>query len=285
MKRIISILLIFLEIFLITYSKEITKEFILTIKIFIYNLMPVLFFQLTITELLKNIDIDRIIPKSIENIFNITKKEAFIILLSMLSGYPNNIKLLKEKDNEYLNYASNYVNPIFILTVVSKIYIKNIKIGIIILISHILSNIILLYILRNKYNKKDYKNSNNLNLSYTLNNTVTTLKIILTNLLFISIFITLLKIILPFNNIIKSLLIGLTEFSRGIYEVSLLNISIYLKGLLITIIITFQSISIHFQIISINSKIKYITFLLYRLLNVLISSIIYIFLIYLMYKI
>lgn len=285
MKKIISILLIFLEIFLITYSKEITKEFILTIKIFIYNLMPVLFFQLTITELLKNIDIDRIIPKSIENIFNITKKEAFIILLSMLSGYPNNIKLLKEKDNEYLNYASNYVNPIFILTVVSKIYIKNIKIGIIILISHILSNIILLYILRNKYNKEDYKNSNNLNLSYTLNNTVTTLKIILTNLLFISIFITLLKIILPFNNIIKSLLIGLTEFSRGIYEVSLLNISIYLKGLLITIIITFQSISIHFQIISINSKIKYIKFLLYRLLNVLISSIIYIFLIYLMYKI
>ena len=285
MKKIISILLIFLEIFLITYSKEITKEFILTIKIFIYNLMPVLFFQLTITELLKNIDIDRIIPKSIENIFNITKKEAFIILLSMLSGYPNNIKLLKEKDNEYLNYASNYVNPIFILTVVSKIYIKNIKIGIIILISHILSNIILLYILRNKYNKKDYKNSNNLNLSYTLNNTVTTLKIILTNLLFISIFITLLKIILPFNNIIKSLLIGLTEFSRGIYEISLLNISIYLKGLLITIIITFQSISIHFQIISINSKIKYIKFLLYRLLNVLISSIIYIFLIYLMYKI
>ena len=220
-----------------------------------------------------------------KNIFNITKKEAFIILLSMLSGYPNNIKLLKEKDNEYLNYASNYVNPIFILTVVSKIYIKNIKIGIIILISHILSNIILLYILRNKYNKEDYKNSNNLNLSYTLNNTVTTLKIILTNLLFISIFITLLKIILPFNNIIKSLLIGLTEFSRGIYEVSLLNISIYLKGLLITIIITFQSISIHFQIISINSKIKYIKFLLYRLLNVLISSIIYIFLIYLMYKI
>lgn len=285
MKKIISILLIFLEIFLITYSKEITKEFILTIKIFIYNLMPVLFFQLTITELLKNIDIDRIIPKSIENIFNITKKEAFIILLSMLSGYPNNIKLLKEKDNEYLNYASNYVNPIFILTVVSKIYIKNIKIGIIILISHILSNIILLYILRNKYNKEDYKNSNNLNLSYTLNNTVTTLKIILTNLLFISIFITLLKIILPFNNIIKSLLIGLTEFSRGIYEISLLNISIYLKGLLITIIITFQSISIHFQIISINSKIKYIKFLLYRLLNVLISSIIYIFLIYLMYKI
>lgn len=285
MKKIISILLIFLEIFLITYSKEITKEFILTIKIFIYNLMPVLFFQLTITELLKNIDIDRIIPKSIENIFNITKKEAFIILLSMLSGYPNNIKLLKEKDNEYLNYASNYVNPIFILTVVSKIYIKNIKIGIIILISHILSNIILLYVLRNKYNKEDYKNSNNLNLSYTLNNTVTTLKIILTNLLFISIFITLLKIILPFNNIIKSLLIGLTEFSRGIYEVSLLNISIYLKGLLITIIITFQSISIHFQIISINSKIKYIKFLLYRLLNVLISSIIYIFLIYLMYKI
>lgn len=285
MKKIITVLILLLEVFLIIYSKEITKEFILTLKIFIYNLMPILFFQLTITELLKNLNLYKIIPSKIEKFFSLTKNEALIILLSMLSGYPNNIKLLKDKNNEYLNYISNYINPLFIITVVSKVYLKNIKIGLIILLSHIISNLILMYLLRNKYTKTKEEHDYNLSISNTLNNTCNALKIILTNLLFISIFITLLKLTIPINNIIKAFLIGLVEFSRGIYEISLLNISIYLKGLLITIIITFQSLSIHFQIISINEKIKYIKFLLYRLLNVLLSIIIYFILVFLMYKI
>lgn len=285
MKKIITVLILLLEVFLIIYSKEITKEFILTLKIFIYNLMPILFFQLTITELLKNLNLYKIIPSKIENFFSLTKNEALIILLSMLSGYPNNIKLLKDKNNEYLNYISNYINPLFIITVVSKVYLKNIKIGLIILLSHIISNLILMYLLRSKYTKTKEEHDYNLSISNTLNNTCNALKIILTNLLFISIFITLLKLTIPINNIIKAFLIGLVEFSRGIYEISLLNISIYLKGLLITIIITFQSLSIHFQIISINEKIKYIKFLLYRLLNVLLSIIIYFILVFLMYKI
>ncbi|MBQ1496069.1 MAG: hypothetical protein IIZ40_01780 [Bacilli bacterium] len=285
MKKIITVLILLLEVFLIIYSKEITKEFILTLKIFMYNLMPILFFQLTITELLKNLNLYKIIPSKIEKIFSLTKNEALIILLSMLSGYPNNIKLLKDKNNEYLNYISNYINPLFIITVVSKVYLKNIKIGLIILLSHIISNLILMYLLRSKYTKTKEEHDYNLSISNTLNNTCNALKIILTNLLFISIFITLLKLTIPINNIIKAFLIGLVEFSRGIYEISLLNISIYLKGLLITIIITFQSLSIHFQIISINEKIKYIKFLLYRLLNVLLSIIIYFILVFLMYKI
>lgn len=276
MKKIISILLIFLEIFLITYSKEITKEFILTIKIFIYNLMPVLFFQLTITELLKNIDIDRIIPKSIENIFNITKKEAFIILLSMLSGYPNNIKLLNNSNNNYLLYSTNFINPIFFIMTFNNVYLKNIKLILIILISHYLSNLIIFLIYKRKYiyQKEENLNENN-SYNKALNITIKTLSIIFSNLIFITLLITLIKVILKSNNIYKGLLIGLLEFSNGLIYISKLDINNFIKGLLILIIISFSSISIIMQSISLNNKIKSTKFLLNKILSTIISILIY----------
>ena len=241
-----------------------------------YSLMPTMFFQIFFSNILINTDLYKYIPNKICNFFNITKKEGTIILLSMFSGYPNNIKLLNKSKNEYLNYASNYVNPLFLIVTVGSLYLHNIKITIVILICHILSNLIMLYIFRNKYvyDYYDFYNSNNL-YSSSLKNTISTLTIIFSNLLFISILVALLKLILPFNDSINGFILGILEFSRGIYEISILNISIYLKGLLILIIITFSSFSIHFQIISINEKIKYIKFLLYRLLNVLISILIY----------
>ena len=87
------------------------------------------------------------------------------------------------------------------------------------------------------------------------------------------------KVTIPLN----SYIIGIIEFSRGIYEISNMNITIYLKGLLILIIITFGSFSIHFQVISLNEKIKYIKYLLFRILNVLISILIYFIFIYIIY--
>lgn len=279
MKKILIISVLFLEYFLVIYSKEITKEFTLTINLFIYTLMPTMFFQIFLSDILYCTDFYKYIPIKICNKFNLNKKEFSIILLSMFSGYPNNIKLLSKTDNEYLNYASNYVNPLFVLGTVGNIYLKNFNLSIIILFSHILSNLIMLFLLRKKYN---YVELNHKEISYTnsLKSTINTLSIILSNLLFISILVTLLKIVLPFNNNINSFLLGIIEFSRGVYEISNLNISIYLKGLLITIIITFQSISIHFQSISINNKIKYIKYLFYRLLNVLISIFIYFILVF-----
>ena len=275
MKKILLIAVLFLECFLIIYSKEITKEFTLTINIFIYTLMPTMFFQILLSDLLITTDFYKYIPINICNIFNVTKKEFSIILLSMFSGYPNNIKLLKESKNEYLNYSTNFVNPLFVIGTVGNIYLKNTGVAFIILISHTISNFIMIYILKNKYVYDDYEDNKNYTYSSSLKNTINTLSIILSNLLFISMLVTLLKLILPFNNNVNSFILGLLEFSRGIYEISLLNISIYLKGLLITIIITFSSISIHFQTISINNKIKYIKYLFYRLLNVLISIIFY----------
>ena len=286
MKKILILLIIILDIFLFTNSKIIVNEFNKTINICLYTLMPSMFFQILFSNILIKSSIEKYMPKRICRIFNINKNELAIILLSMFSGYPNNIKLLKESKNEYLNYVTNYINPSFLLTTVGFIYLKNIKISLIIFISIITSNLFLTFLLKNKYvndkyNKKDYKNI----YSSSLIDTIKTLSIIFSNLLFISILVVLLKILLPFNNNINSFILGLLEFSKGIYEISNLNIKIFNKGLLILIISVFASISIHFQMISINPKIKYIKYLKYRIFNIFISVIVYIILFILIYKI
>lgn len=286
MKKILILLIIILDIFLFTNSKIIVNEFNKTINICLYTLMPSMFFQILFSNILIKSNIEKYMPKRICRIFNINKNELAIILLSMFSGYPNNIKLLKESKNEYLNYVTNYINPSFLLTTVGFIYLKNIKIALIIFISIITSNLFLTFLLKNKYvndkyNKKDYKNI----YSSSLIDTIKTLSIIFSNLLFISILVVLLKILLPFNNNINSFILGLLEFSKGIYEISNLNIKIFNKGLLILIISVFASISIHFQMISINPKIKYIKYLKYRIFNIFISVIVYIILFILIYKI
>ena len=281
MKRIILIIIIFLDVFIFINSKEVIIEFQNTINICLYSLMPTMFYSVFLSNILIiNNYIPSFIYKFFYKIFNLSKENTIILFLSIISGYPNNIKLLSNSDNEYFNYVTNYVNPLFFIGTVSTLYIKN-NICIIVLISHYISNIILLYIFKNKYNNTKLNNTNIKNkYLYSLKTTINTLSIIFSNLLLISLFVTLLKQVLPFNNTINSFILGILEFSKGIYELSLCNISIYLKGLLVLIIITFGSISIHFQSISLNSKIKYIKFLLFRILNVLISIIIYFILVF-----
>ena len=279
MKKILLIVILLLEVFIIIYSKEIIKEFTLTLNICIYSLMPTMFFQILFSNFLLNLKNELYIPKKIYKFLNISKEEFIIILLSIFSGYPNNIRLLKNSNNEYLNYSTNFVNPLFILVNVGLIYLHNIKLASIIYISHIIANIIILFL----FKKKNKSNNNLISINYSysesLKNTISTLSIIFSNILFISLFIALIRLTIPFN----SYIIGIIEFSRGVYEISNMNITIYLKGLLILIIITFGSFSIHFQVISLNEKIKYIKYLLFRILNVLISIFIYFIFIYIIY--
>ena len=279
MKKILLLLFIFFEFFIIIYSKEVINEFVFTINICIYSLMPTMFFQILFSNFLYTLRKEFFVPKFLYNFFNISKDEFVIVLISMFSGYPNNIKLLKNNCNEYLNYSTNFVNPLFLFVNVGLVYLHNIKLILIVYMSHVISNFILLYIFKNKHiPSNNYTNFEN-TYSDIIENTIKTLVLIFSNLLFISLFLTIIKLTIPFNNYI----IGIIEFSRGIYEISIMNISLYLKGLLILIIITFGSFSIHFQVISINCKIKYIKYLLYRLLNVLISVLIYLILIYIIY--
>ena len=287
-KFIFTSIFLILEIYLLFNSKEIIYSFNKTLNICMYTLMPTMFASILFSQILIKLDFEKYIPNFIINIFkkifNINKKEVIIFILSIISGYPNNAKMLN--NNQNLNVIVNYtsfVNPIFLICTVGIIYLKDIKLTLIIYISHILSNIILGILLKNK-NKVSMEKDNTSNNSSifeiyfsSLKSTTSSLVMIFSNILFFSILLSLITNILPFKGIINSLILGIFEFSNGIYLISLSNISIFLKGLFILIVITFGSFSIHMQMISVNEKIKYTKFLLFRILCVFISIIIYLF--------
>lgn len=287
-KFIFTSIFLILEIYLLFNSKEIIYSFNKTLNICMYTLMPTMFASILFSQILIKLDFEKYIPNFIINIFkkifNINKKEVIIFILSIISGYPNNAKMLN--NNQNLNIIVNYtsfVNPIFLICTVGIIYLKDIKLALIIYISHILSNIILGILLKNK-NKVSMEKDNTSNNSSifeiyfsSLKSTTSSLVMIFSNILFFSILLSLITNILPFKDIINSLILGIFEFSNGIYLISLSNISIFLKGLLILIVITFGSFSIHMQMISVNKKIKYTKFFLFRILCVFISIIIYLF--------
>lgn len=291
MKKYFNILLILLfvilEIFLLSKSQIVINSFRKTLNICLYNLMPTMFFSIIISSILIKLNISNYIPKFIINIFkklfNINKNEVIIFILSILSGYPNNSKMLINNINlnNIIQYT-NFVNPIFLICTVGGIYLNNIKLSLIILFSHYLSNFLLGIILRkkNKSNNINDINNNDINVLYEYNivlkDTIYTLSSIFSNILFFSIIISLFNNIFKFNILFNSIIIGSIEFSSGIYNICNIDISLFLKGLLILIIITFGSFSIHMQIICLNDKIKYIKYLLYRILNVFICTLIYI---------
>lgn len=279
MKKLIIIIFLFFEIFIFLNSKTLLIEERNTINNCIYAFLPSMFFSVFISNYLYLNNFNDIIPKFITNIFkkiNINKKELGIIILSILSGYPNNIKLLNNSNNNYLLYSTNFINPIFFIMTFNNVYLKNSKLILIILMSHYISNLIIFLIYKRKYiyqKESNFEENNSYNKA--LNITIKTLSIIFSNLIFITLLITLIKVILKNNNIFKGLLIGLLEFSNGLIYISKLDINNFIKGLLILIIISFSSISIIMQSISLNNKIKSTKFLLNKILSTIISILIY----------
>lgn len=291
MKKYINILLVIIfilfEVFLLSNSDIVIKTFNKSFNICIYTLLPTMFFSILFSQILIKLKFEKYIPnnikKFIKKLFNISDDEVTIILLSMISGYPNNARMLIDNKNlnNIINYTS-FVNPVFLICTVGAIYLKNIKISIIILFSHYISNFIIGIILRNKNLIISKKEENNNNESFfkiystSLKSTIVTLSVIFSNILFFSIINSLIVNILKFNEPINSIVLGIIEFSNGIYSISKTNIDIFIKAICILLMITFSSFSIHAQMISINEKIKYIKFLMFKILNILISSIIFI---------
>ncbi len=292
MKKYINILLILffviLEIFLLSNSKIVITSFNKCLNICLYTLMPTMFASMLFSQILIKLNFEKYIPNilkiCLKKLFNISDSEITIFLLSIISGYPNNAKMLinSKNLNNIIQYT-NFINPIFLICTVGGIYLNNIKFSIIILISHYIGNILLGIILKNNNVKtneiNEEKSKSFLNIYYySLKSTIITLSIIFSNILFFSIITALITNIININEPLNSLIIGLLEFSNGIYSLSLTNENLFIKGLLILIIITFASFSIHMQILSINDKINYIKYLLFRIFNIFISVIIYVFL-------
>lgn len=297
-KSIILIFLIFLLVEFIFNFNMIVESVNFAFSLCFKNLFPSLYPMIILSSLLIEYNINTITSflfKPIMNkLFKVNSVCSQVLILSMLSGSPSNAKyinLLYNKKvinkNEALKtlFFTHFVNPIFILSTVGIIFLNNNKLGIIILISHYLGNFIVGFLFRN-YNST-YKNttynentSDNLNIIYNLTNIIyDTTNTLFTILGIITCSVILTKTLLNIinlNNILGDILAGFIEITQGLKYISSNNINELTKVIIYTFLISFGGFSIHAQVMSVLSKIKirYLPYLICRILHGIVSSII-----------
>lgn len=267
-----------------------------SLNIWLSSIIPSLFPFFILSDILINYNITNYIPKTIKKIFtklfNVSDNIITVFFLSIISGFPSsarNIRLMYEKKLITKEEASHslifthFSNPLFILGTLSIFFLKNETLGIIILISHYLSNIILGIITRN------YNTISNINYTLTTNksqnfpsimikaikNSIDTLLTILGTL---TCFLVLSSIIInrlnlnPYNS---TLLKGILEITMGLKSLSLLNINDIYKVVISSMFISFGGLSVHMQILSflIDTDISYKPFFISRIFHSILSGI------------
>lgn len=299
---ILSIIII-LIITIFTKSNTLYNTINFSIDLFIKNIFPSLFPMFIISSLLVEIDIPivlgNILNRPINILFKTKKEAAFIFFMSMITGFPSSAKyidelmekkLINKKDGSKILTFTFFSNPLFITNTVGNILFKNKTIGYILLISHILGNILVGIIFRN-YNKiKEIKTEKTNNLSH-LNNKINntnlfklltqsiknSLEILINIFGIITFTLILINLIIKNNtNPINIFIIGITEMTTGLKLLSQTNITQELKLFISMFFISFGGLSIHMQIFNIllKRKVKYLPFLISRIIHGLISAII-----------
>ena len=288
---IIILLVILFELFYNT--KIINNTIINSSKIWFYNIIPSLFPIYIIMDLLINYNILNylnFIIKPISKLFKINNNSSTIFILSILSGFPSNSKYITTYlnnnnisilDANKLLMFTHFSNPLFIINSIGNNFLNNKFIGIIILISHYITNIIIGIINRNYKstinNNLNYNNKKNSFITTLTNSIYNTIKILFLLYGIITVFMiitTIINININLNPIIKSIISGILEMTTGIYYTSNLNINIIYKSTLITFFLSFGGLSIHMQVFGILNKYKlnYFNYLKIRLIHGIISS-------------
>ena len=286
---VIFLILVFIK------SKEINKVIITTSIIFIKNVFPSLFIMFIISDLLINLKLPELLGNLLMPVCNklkIKKNIIFIFIFSLISGFPSSAKIINDlleqnkltikEANNILKYTF-FSNPLFIINTIGILLLKSKISGYIIQISHILGNIIIFFIYKNKdiiINKKEQIKEPEKNISIILFNSISkSIKTILSIfgiIIFFSCFTSILTNIINLNILEKSILTGIIEITNGINLLSIPNIDIKLKSSIITFLISFGGFSIHSQIMNLleNKNIKYLEFFKSRILHASISFII-----------
>ncbi len=293
-KYIVSILSIIFIITLILYSKtnmEAAKE---GLTLWATSVLPSLFPFFVATEILCNTNVvylaGKFFSKIVKKIFNVPGEGAVALIMGIISGYPTGAKIVvnfknnnicTQEEAERLLAFTNNSGPLFIMGTVGISLFGSIKIGYILLITHVISSLIVGYIFRNW--KKDYVHSELFSkkeesqkaislrdLGEILGNSIKkSIGVILNIGGFIVIFSVILSILeeAGFFNIIGnicnifniqkdigiSLISGIIELTNGVKKVSLLGIS-KLNIIVAGFLLGFGGISVLFQVYSIVSK-------------------------------
>lgn len=303
---IIIVLLLLIGVEILINSSKVMESVSFSFDIWKNNIFPSLFPFFILSYLLINYGFVELISELLKpimiKIFKINKNAAFILVMSLVSGFPSNAKytrelydknLLNDEEASKILTFTHFSNPLFILGTVSIVFLQNKSVGIFILIIHYITNIIIGLLFRNyyisdsncdKFNFKDVMNKIEINsknkkfgsiLSNAIISSINTLLLILGTVTFFLVITTIIDSNINLNSYYQSILNGILEMTQGLKYISLLDIPLKIKATLTVMILSFGGISVHMQVISIisDTKIKYLPFLTARILHSAISGI------------
>ena len=313
MKKILSNVLLLLIMILISVEVLIESADVLESVKFSFNIwensiFPSLFPFFVIGNILIDLGFPKLLGTLLKDVmyklFKINGTGAFIIILSILSGFPSSAKYTKElylngeindKEATKLLTFTRFSNPLFILGTLSITFLNNKEIGMCILISHYIGNLFIGLIFRNYYiSKKDTTkvslknaiismNSSRTDksfgqmLSNAITSSISTLLLILGTVTIFLVLTTLINNNLSVSPYYKSIINGIFEMTQGLKYLSMLKIPLYKQALISVFFISFGGLSVHMQVLSIisDTKIKYFPYFISRILHASISTIIF----------
>ena len=240
---LISLLSIILIIIILLNINIITYYIPLNLSNFINYTFPPLFVSMFISKLLIELNIQYYLSKFIKDY------SLRLMILSFLTGFPNNIifmlndyknKIINEKDISYLITFTTVISPIYLIKQSFKI-LNNYAITTVII--YYLIHIIIFLLIRNNIKVTDYNHAKkNINIKDLI---VIGIPSIIQNLLNICAIIIFFQMFSCLIN--NSLLKGLIEFTSGINSLYNMNYPLIKKGIILLMILLFNSFSIFIQ--------------------------------------
>lgn len=310
MKKYSNLIIVYLSftiLIIILLNKTLVANTIITsLNTWFYTLVPSMAPMMLLSDILINYDFASYIPSKISTvvskIFNISKEGTLIFFLSLISGFPANginiktsyeLNKITKEEAEHLLLFNHFANPLFVLGPVGDLYLHNNHLGIIILISHILANILIgiIFRKRNHPSPSNYitaptksQNFGNI-LSSSLRKTISSLFIIAGTVTLFLILSSLIVNIFHLNNILELFVKGIFEMTMALSFLPHINISNIWKVAIATSFLSFGGLSIHLQVFSsLDNKIAYKNYLIGRIYQVILSLLISIGLMLLLYN-
>lgn len=293
---ILSFLILCL-LFILSNPKEIIEAGIFSLEIWKKNIFPSLFPFFILADLLINYGfvgiLGKLLKKPIQSLFHLRSVCAFVIIMSLLSGFPSSAKYITKlyhekiitlKEANHLITFTHFSNPLFILGTIFSL-LNNQKICLCILFAHYGANFILGILLREKKQETTQSKFEQTKkpfvacFSNSIENTIHTLAYILGTITVFLVLTTVLFKYIDLPILLKNILRGFLEITQGIKYISAMDLSIHLKGLIITIFLSFGGLCIHMQVLGIikDIKIKYSRYFFSRILHAIFASSLYLF--------
>ena len=299
MKKYLNILIIIITCYF-TINFLLNKELIFntvsfSLNMWVNNLIPSLFPFFILTDILISYNFTKYLPKFLinflKNLFHIKKEAVLVFLLSMISGFPSNakntrklydMKILNKDEASHLLIFTHFSNPLFILGTVSIFFFNKPYLGIIILLSHYISNIILGIIFRNNnFNLEDQPTTYDNNLFFgeifikAIKSAIDTILLICGTLTCFLIIATILINQIDLSSKAQIIIKSILEITIGLKELSLYNLNDLYICLLTSFIISFGGLSVHMQVKAqlIDTDISYKPFFIGRIYQALISAV------------